>query len=98
MIEFIRARIYEDAWTANQAVIAVHDGWGWDATAGRGPERAVREAEAKQAILDDFTAVADNLGNIAARLGVHNVRGYDTLRHLAAIYADHPDYQKGWKP
>lgn len=43
-------------------------------------------------------ASSDNLGAIAARLGVHNVSGYDTLRHLAAVYADHPDYQEEWKP
>lgn len=68
------------------------------AHSGPRTRRAVREAAAKQAILDDFTAVSDNLGAIAARLGVHNVSGYDTLRHLAAVYADHPDYQEEWKP
>lgn len=98
MLGFLRSRIDEDTWTAGQAVSAVQDGWGWEPTAGRGPERAVREAAAKQAILDDFTAVSDNLGTIAARHGVHNVSGYDTLRHLAAVYADHPDYQEEWKP
>ena len=74
-------------------------------TAGDGsPQRAADPSassgkpQAKQAILDDFTAVSDNLGAIAARFGVHNVSGYDTLRHLAAVYADHPDYQEEWKP
>ena len=98
MLGFLRSRIDEDTWTVGQVVSAVQDGWGWEPTAGRGPERVVREAAAKQAILDDFTAVSDNLGAIAARFGVHNVSGYDTLRHLAAVYADHPDYQEEWKP
>jgi hypothetical protein len=73
------------------------------------PVRALREVEAKRAII---TAVWQYEAQIDGEWGCcHNATeiaaGYcpehrpdeiGVLRHLAAVYRDHPDYRPGWKP
>jgi hypothetical protein len=51
------------------------------------PARVLREVEAKRAIV---AAVAESPGE-ATGLGV-------AMLHLAAVYADHPDYRQEWRP
>jgi hypothetical protein len=61
------------------------------------PARVLAECEAKRRIVSDASYVLDH----------HERHGYDgatralaagALRHLAAIYADHPDCHDEWRP
>lgn len=51
-----------------------------------GRDRVLAEAAAKRAIINEYTPYGS---------------GYDAwsavMQHLAAIYADHPDYREEWK-
>lgn len=83
-----------DCNTADQEHIARHD-----------PARVLREIAAKRAIID-----AHNDDGWCCPVCTHEpTSGEDdfrgsynhpcpTLRHLAAVYADRPDYRKEWKP
>lgn len=56
--------------------------------------RGLAECRAKRRIVEHFADVVDAGfeqwdGGVDARL---------TLGHLAAIYADHPDYDEAWRP
>lgn len=51
------------------------------------------ECAAKQAIIERNAELA----RIEVRRQTRNLAG-DTLAHLAAVYADHPDYREEWKP
>jgi len=55
------------------------------------PARVLREIEAKRAILENSVFVMDKY---AGGMYLDFVR--ETLRHLAAIYSDHPDYNPKW--
>lgn len=75
-------------WMAEGRHIARHD-----------PARVLADVAAKRAII----AAAD-LSERAKLLPGDNVFGYHApglsiaIRHLAAAYADHPDYREEWKP
>ena len=54
--------------------------------------RALAECEAMRAI------VARHSEHLGLDRSEDYRNGCDTLRHLAAVYADHPDYDEAWRP
>lgn len=72
------------------------------------PARVLREVHAKRAILDEHaddysdcrvcareSAETNSLGNA---FHVPLPHPCPTLRHLATVYSDHPDYREEWRP
>jgi hypothetical protein len=58
------------------------------------PARALRETEAKRAVL----ALHGN-GNVPDSCSYcHDAWPCRTVRFLAAVYSDHPDYDQAWRP
>lgn len=92
LIKFLRARLDEDE--------AAAETW------RERDLRPLREVEAKRAILaehasdDHWCARPPDPDWVVYEGGERLVRTYPcgTLRTLAAIYSDHPDYQQEWKP
>ena len=58
--------------------------------ARQSPARALRECEAKRAIIADYLR-RDALGEMVGRNAVA-----DILRVLTTVYSDHPDYAGAW--
>ena len=87
IFSFLRHRIDEDEWDARR--------YGADEA---GVARAVREATAKRVLLSDFVARVDRILDSQDRVCLNDVPGYRAIQYLAAVYADHPDYQEEWKP
>lgn len=106
IVEFLLARIAEDETAANHARWAMQGEW--FATAEdkidefvrrNSPERVLAECQAKRAIVEENPlelVAVETLGGETLREDVAWVPG--ELRHLAAVYAGHPDYQEGWRP
>jgi hypothetical protein len=72
-------------------------------------ERVLREVSAKRAILEDHRIVKADVDTEDFDFGCERcyfnrdegVAGYGycpTLKALAAVYSDHPDYDESWKP
>uniref|UniRef100_UPI003F494537 DUF6221 family protein n=1 Tax=Arthrobacter silvisoli TaxID=2291022 RepID=UPI003F494537 len=85
--EFLEARIGEDEAAAKRG--GWHNGGGTFANDNYGclliqPARVLAECAAKRAIIEDFGWLELS--------GVPN----SPLRAIAAVYADHPDYQQEW--
>lgn len=64
------------------------------------PARALREVEAKRAVLDMALSEQDASGRYGAgfnesREGWNDAQDY-VLKQLAAVYADHPDHRQEW--
>lgn len=107
LTEFLLARIAEDEGVARAATLG-HDGrpvdaFDWDYGPGSerdmttaqdeahrtwSPWRALAECEAKGRIVGQASNV--EWGGYAVRDVI--------LGHLAAVYADHPDYREEWRP
>jgi hypothetical protein len=100
LVEFLRARLDEDEelsrarWPGVRAVGETSDGtaimgYAWS------PERMLREAEAKRAILASYASFArvdqghPGIYSVTRELGI-------VLRLLAAVYSDHPDWRQEW--
>jgi hypothetical protein len=105
IVDFLNARLDEDEATA-QRVQPNQSPTELRAMVGReggepflivASERVLREVAAKRAMLNMHYEVAVDLPWCAE---CETVRGFPcrTLKHLAAVYSDHPDYQDGWKP
>lgn len=75
------------------------------------PARVLREVAAKRAILKQYQAAltANQIGtrpggihSISSRIRAEDEAALDVLSravaHLAAAYADHPDYREEWRP
>lgn len=85
----------EDVRMAHADHIARHD-----------PARVLREIEAKRAILAQEEEARAHYGHIkssATHPGVETSIGHvvalaTVIRHLAAVYSDHPDYNPEWTP
>ena len=108
LVEFLAARLDEDEARARAFLACEWSGldvWG-DGTdhfleGGAGdPTRVLAEVAAKRAIVGLHNCPHDEHHDAA----VHSVDTYDerdpcaTLRHLAAVYADHEDYdEEGWR-
>lgn len=91
LTEFLIARIAEDEafWTPEVNDLEI----------GNIAERILTECEAKRRIVEDFETlhgdyqVTHDPGTEARRL-----QAMVALAHLAAVYAEHPDYREEWKP
>lgn len=88
-VDWLSARLDEDEERARGGAerFAADTDWGFIF------RREVREVEAKRAIVADLTLVLDTY-----RGGILCDLANTTLRHLAAVYADHPDYNEAWRP
>lgn len=65
------------------------------------PARVLREIAAKRAVLDlhTWTASLDGCWSCSGDHGADPTPApCGTLRHMAAVYADHPDYRQEWAP
>lgn len=82
---FLKARLDED----ERDCFGVHERFCADCTCDY-PLRILREVEAKRAILD----LARTVLTVETRYEIYV--GEKILRHLAAIYSDHPDYDPAW--
>lgn len=111
LTEFLLARIAEDEVAARQARDRIYPTM-WSEDVGKmhgqhvvahverhAPDRVLAECETKRRIVADLRQIEDSLQ------GTDLVPWYEanadwaagrTLRHLAAVYADHPDYQQEW--
>lgn len=92
LTEFLLARIAEDE---EQAEVCRVMGWvpakKYELTAV-GPARILAECAAKRALVEAAGAYSPELEH-----GDNGEWAFDiTLRTLAAVYADHPDYQPNW--
>jgi hypothetical protein len=85
LIEFLLARIAEDEAGAERA----------DYIADFNPARVLAECESKRRIVDECTGGL--YWNVGCSEG-HEGNFENILALLAAVYADHPDYQPKWKP
>jgi hypothetical protein len=86
LTEFLLARIAEDEAVARATI---------DELAFLGPPRtrgrAIADCEAKKRIVERFARHSQSGTS-------RECRRCDTLRDLASVYADHPDYRAEWKP
>lgn len=98
IVEFLLARIAEDEARARgrrEAMLCVAEKWPTlsedvrNLIDVRGVDRALTECQAKRAIIEQVSDI-EWTGSYAVRDVV--------LGHLAAVYADHPDYQPEWRP
>jgi hypothetical protein len=67
------------------------------------PARVLRDIEAKRAIIEEHRPRTDARDLRSDPCDAHDPitlesEPCDTLRHLAAVYRDHPDYREDWKP
>ena len=109
--EFLEARIAEDeAGAINRVVLRCEDR---RSLSMDDAERAHAECAAKRAIIAehvpvDYSGLGMESPNACARCGAdlnmsdwewaHDSFPCPTLRAVAAIYADHPEYQQEWTP
>lgn len=107
--EFLLARIAEDEYAANltyeTAFVGTLEpsvkGSRYDLAVRMGPERVLAECQAKRAIVEDYRSQQEwiDADLDAGEGGKGRLYCYrDVVRALAAVYADHPDYQQEWKP
>jgi hypothetical protein len=63
------------------------------------PARVLAECEAKRRIVDVASQYVepDDTFDAGFKGGASHV-GFNTLRALASVYADHPDYREEWRP
>lgn len=97
--EFLLARISEDEGAVRADIV----GRRWD-----NPERVLTDLEAKRRIvmrcsmlLDSWDHVHDGTPELAPFPDVNRRERHhaaETLRDLASVYADHPDYRPEWRP
>lgn len=106
--EFLLARIAEDErigrdWQHNPGKVEIHGGGtGYYGLAN--PERILAECQAKRAIIEqaDEATGLDMQVDGEFRVGRRDETtepylGDVLLRALAAVYADHPDYDQAWR-
>jgi hypothetical protein len=100
LIAFLRARFDEDDEEARRGYLKAeptldYDGWDRRTTAGLPPvvaTRVLREVEMKRRIMDEALFIWNS--DVDGVFG----SGWDILRMLAVVYADHPDYRQEWAP
>lgn len=86
--EFLEARIAEDE--ARAKYVSEYGDTGGLFT----PTRVLAECAAKRAIIAEHAPVDP----CDAHDAMFSTITCDTIRALAAVYADHPDYQQEWAP
>ena len=90
---FCAARLDEDEGRAKGWAEPGGAHWPWLET------RVLREVAAGRAILAEYGRIAEsarrypNAANAAALIAMQTA-----VRHLVAVYSDHPDYRQEWKP
>uniref|UniRef100_UPI003F493226 DUF6221 family protein n=1 Tax=Arthrobacter silvisoli TaxID=2291022 RepID=UPI003F493226 len=87
--EFLEARIAEDEAAARKD----RRHWSEVPSPAFSADRVLRDVASKRELIKRLTYVADY-----AWAGSYAVRdmGSEMIQALAAVYADHPDYQKEW--
>ena len=78
----------------------------YDLAVRMGPERVLAECAVKRTLVEDAATYVDEFENESWRTEDGDCAGRvagrarswqdETLRTLAAVYADHPDYQQEW--
>jgi hypothetical protein len=102
LVEFLTARLDEDEAAARAWLpIGNPDAAAREHIARHDPARVLREVAAKRAILAGHSTVTgwnwpDQSDGSVQMDYVEALRR--TLRHLAAVYSDHPDYDEAWRP
>jgi hypothetical protein len=98
LTEFLLARLDDDEREMAEAIQQRHGGrW----TLRRDPSRFAADVQAKRAIVGMYTNVQMGEGwdgEPAVLGGAEPETYYETLQHLATVYADHPDYDEAWRP
>src|SRR5699024_4506148 len=61
------------------------------------PARVLRECDTKRRIVAAHDGSFDGVQNTHPCDGTNGVYDCDTLRALAAVYADHPDFREEWR-
>ena len=95
LTDFLLARIAEDEkrWT-NPAFVRLSGPWLSDLVL-----KMRAECEAKRRIVEDFTTLhADYQATHSVSIEHRRLQVAISMGHLAAIYADHPDYDESWRP
>jgi hypothetical protein len=91
LIAFLRARLDDDEMDVDMMVATSSDRW-------------LAEVAAKRAIVELILTEVDSMEEqLRQEFGTSDdpVRDWVSdrlLRHLAAVYADHPDYRAEWRP
>jgi len=109
IVEFLRARLAEDEAVAREALAVEWADEDWPAevyddgvrnrAVAYSPRRALREAEARWAIVDEHGGRPPyHVDPCDAHDATFATIPCDTLRFLAAVYSDHPDYRDEWRP
>ena len=100
LIEFLLARIAEDEAAAGRG--GWHNGGGVFANDNYGcllvqPDRVLAECEAKRSIIEMHDAMpAENV--YCMTCDENHDWPCATLKTVAAVYADHPDFREEWRP
>lgn len=93
LTKFLVARIADDEEAADdlheQDCSSVQDGSQWGPCDCSYPARVLAECEAKRRIVGDYQIPT-------VRFASGALVWADCLRHLASVYADHPDYRDEW--
>lgn len=103
--EFLLARIAEDETAGQNTAGDRMPAGAWDGFytwVGRGgargigviSQRVLAECEAKRRIIAEH----DGAHHCVRHIDPDDNVDCDTIRSLAAVYADHPDYREEWKP
>ena len=95
LTEFLMARIAEDEESAREPRWLALE-YGVDSV-GRNAfsARVLAECEAKRRIVENFEAAASVGSNDAECMAAAYQRACELI---AAVYADHPDYDESWRP
>jgi hypothetical protein len=106
MSDFLLARIAEDEWVAGTASEVISGPaqlgrhlWTWgDGRLEVTRARVLAECQAKREIVAELSPCVDyDRDKFIVQPSVERL-ARATLQHLAAVYADHPDYREEWKP
>lgn len=77
--------VVDFAWDDSAEHIALHD-----------PRAVLDDVAAKKAILDDYERRCRDTANPAREMECQLIR--DVIKHLATVYAGHPDYREDFRP
>lgn len=103
--EFLLARLAEDKRTAREAIPETVRGYGNESrryVMRMTPDRVVRECDAKTAIVERYVAVISKMDSLSCwdetkvEFSCWAQGLYDAIMIMAAVYSDHPDYDKAW--
>lgn len=101
IVEFLEARIAEDEYEAEVCLAQYRRGEG---SSSRRWVRQLAECAAKRALIREQEGFVESIEKLSAAIPLEGLNA-DTgaywrtsiIRHLAAIYSDHQDYQQEWE-